>query len=296
VTTDLFNRFDPQRAGFQEVPDNARPFALALPRNSFSPRLVARAGDVWRGLQDVVVEQSSSVGWPPARYAETKTMFVVRSMRVRHFGEVTIDMPLVGYTWPASARRGVLFTREVRLLSEQRTVCAASQEWAYLTHDMQPTRADDALLQAFTLSPGFQSVELPNLAPVSNARPFRFTLSAWHLWMDPFGHVNHPAYVDFCDEATSRALSAAGLDAQRLVPRAEVVHFKAAVNALDDVTVTTRLVGAEGAVAQLEHQLSVADKLVARAYTYRTLQGARDGEWMAALQEGLATDPLGARV
>ena len=61
-------------------PGTAKAFPVVLQRNSFSPRLSARAGDVWRAMQDVVVDQSADVGWTPARYDSTNTMFVVRSM------------------------------------------------------------------------------------------------------------------------------------------------------------------------------------------------------------------------
>src|SRR5690606_7493872 len=70
-----------------------------------------------------------------------------------------------------------------------------------------------------------------------------FEFSAWFTWMDPLNHANHPAYVDWCDEALSRVMHRAGLDPIDLVPVAEEVAFKAGVVALDPVRVTVRMVG-----------------------------------------------------
>ncbi|MCA0424792.1 MAG: hypothetical protein LCH61_16005, partial [Proteobacteria bacterium] len=92
-------------------PESAKPFPVVLQRNSFSPRLSARAGDVWRAMQDVVVDQSAAVGWTPARYESSGTLFIVRSMTVTHVRELRFEDQLVGRTWPVRARRDMLFTR-----------------------------------------------------------------------------------------------------------------------------------------------------------------------------------------
>ena len=60
---------------------------LHLARSAFTPRDVARAGDVWRVFQEAAVAGSSAVGWPPGRYRETGTAFVVRQMTVVHHRE-----------------------------------------------------------------------------------------------------------------------------------------------------------------------------------------------------------------
>lgn len=264
-------------------PDTAKAFPVVLQRNSFSPRLSARAGDVWRSMQDVVVDQSADVGWTPARYDTTNTMFVVRSMTLQHLRELRFEDKLVGRTWPVRARRDMLFTREVRLFAGDELVAAASQEWAYLSRTLEPIRAGADIYSAFTREEGFPSAELPAHTPVSGFPVQRFTFRTWHGWMDPFGHINHPAYVDFCDEATSRTLARAALPALQLSPLAEAVHFRAAIGADVEVTVEVHLVGEVGDDAVLlSHRILVGEKVCATAKTVRRLIGHGRDAWHSA--------------
>lgn len=264
-------------------PDSAKAFPVALQRNSFSPRLSARAGDVWRAMQDVVVDQSADVGWTPARYESTGTMFIVRSMTLQHARELRFEDRLVGRTWPVRARRDMLFTREVRLFAGDELVASASQEWAYLSRKLEPIRAGQDIYSAFQREEGFPSVDLPAHEPIEGLPVFRFTFRTWHLWMDPFGHINHPAYVDFCDEATSRVLAKAGLPALQLSPLAESVHFRAAIGADEDVIAEVHLIGAVGDDAVLlGHRILIGDKVCATAKTVRRLFGHGRDAWRAA--------------
>lgn len=266
-----------------EAPQSARTFPVSLQRNSFSPRLSARAGDVWRAMQDVVVDQSADVGWTPDRYERTATLFVVRSMTVQHQRELRYEDRLVGRTWPVTARRETFFTREVRLFAADTLVAAASQEWVFLSRALEPIRAGKAIFDAFTREEGFPSVELPAFAPEQPAPARCFEFDTWHGWMDPFGHVNHPAYVDFCDEATSRVLAGAGLPALQLAPLAESVHFRAAIGAEQRVTVETTLVGTlPPDAAVLAHRVLVGDRVCATAKSVRRLLGAGHEAWRSA--------------
>lgn len=254
------------------VPPETLSFPVSLQRSSFGPRLAARAGDVWRAMQDVVVDQSASVGWTPERYVQANTMFVVRTMTVRHEREVRIHEPLHGRTWPSRARREMLFTREVRLFSGETLLAAATQEWAYLTRDLQPTRAGKELFDAFTLHPGYPEVALPPFTPAGAQPAHRFDFTVWHGWMDPHAHVNHAAYVDFCDEGAARLVAAGGGDPQRLAPVAETVHFRAALGAAAQVTVETTPAGQgpQGALV-FRHRVLAGERVCATATTVRRL-------------------------
>ena len=256
-----------------------------LQRNSFGPRLVARAGDVWRAMQDVVVDQSTAVGWAPERYAATNSMFIVRTMTVKHSRELRIGEPLTGYTWVSRARRKVLFTREVRLLTNTEVVAVATQEWAFLTRDLQPSNPGPELYEAFPIIDGFEHIELDSPTQViTTPKRHHFRFRTWHTWMDPFAHINHPAYVDFCDEAICRIAGSAGLEPQHLMPVAEQVHFRAAIAADVDVEVETALVGTLGNAAVLEHRVIVGDKVCALATTVRSLLGADEASWVKVFE------------
>ena len=255
----------------QTVPDETLTFPVALQRHCFGPRLVAHAGDVWRAMQDVVVDQSSSVGWTAERYVEKNCMFVVRTMTVRHRRELGITDQLLGRTWPSRARRDMLFTRQVRLFAGNELVAGATQEWAFLTRDLQPTRAGKDIYDAFKLIEGYPEIELPSFVAQNDNPNHVFDFTVWHSWMDPQGHVNHAAYVDYCDEGVARVVAAQGKDPQKLVPVAESVHFRAAIVAGELITVETGLAGHVQGALVFKHRVLSGDRVCATATTVRSL-------------------------
>lgn len=252
--------------------------SILLPRNAFSPREAARAGDLWRACQDVAVGASIAGGWPPLRYREAGTSFVVRSMTVLHHRETAYGDALRGTTWVSRFRRDMLSTREVRIADAQGPVVSARQEWVHVSAALAPTRAGVELTSAFPQEPGPPGdvpPELPTLAHAADAHaPHVFSFAAWSTWMDPLAHANHPAYVDWCDEATSRAMLRAGLDPVALVPVGEEVLFKSGVVAGEDVRVESVAEGwtASGA-AILSHRVLVGDRPCAIATTIRRVLG-----------------------
>lgn len=265
-------------------PREAQPFPVSLQRNVYSPRLAVRAGDVWRAMQDVVVDHSTSVGWTPERYVASNRMFVVRSMTVRHLEELTFGRAVVGRTWPSGQRRGMFFSREVRLSAGEALVAAASQEWAYLSRDLQLVRAGPEVLAVFHVVEGFPKVTLPAVQETPDTPVHHFDFRTWHLWMDPHAHVNHAAYVDFCDEATSRVLAARGLDPQAMQPVAEHVHFRQPIGPDAAVRVETQLKGAVAPdAAAFSHRIVVGDDVCATVTTVRRLLGRASLDWLDAL-------------
>ncbi len=250
-------------------PPRAAAFEVLLPRNGFGPRLAGRAGDVWRAMQDVVADHSDSVGWTPERFVAAGTMFVVRTMTVEHVREVHINEPLTGRTWPSRARRQMLFTRQVRLFSGHELVATASQEWAYLSREVQATRAGKELFDAYTIDEGYPEVSVPRAEVAPDAPVRRFSFTVWHGWMDSNGHANHTAYVDYCDEGVARIVAAEGGDAQALVPVKETVHFRAAVGAGDEVTVETTEAAPQDDARVFSHRILVAGKVCATATLVR---------------------------
>jgi len=141
---------------------------------------------------------------------------------------------------------------------------------------MKPARAPEALSSAFLPhdEPNDPGATLPEIAePAGEPALHRFELTPWFTWMDPLDHVNHPAYVDFCDEAIARVAHGAGIAPLGLRPRAERMTYSRGLGALETAVVETRLKGrtADGAVV-CEHQILLADgTLCARGTTVRDL-------------------------
>jgi acyl-CoA thioesterase FadM len=252
--------------------------SIVLPRNAFSPREAARAADLWRACQDVAVGASIAGGWPPIRYREAGTSFVVRSELVVHHRETAYGDALRGTTWVSRFRRQMLSTREVRIRDAAGPIVTARQEWVHVSAQLEPARAGDSLTSAFPVEPGPDGdvgPEMPRVArPIEPHAAHVFGFEAWNVWMDPLAHANHPAYVDYCEEAIARALLAAGLDPVAVVPVAEEVLFKSGVVAGEKVRVESTAEGwTESGAAVIGHRILVGERVCAIATTVRRLLG-----------------------
>ncbi len=256
---------------------------LRLPRHAFSPRDAARAGDVWRCFQEAAVEASARAGWPPMRYRETGTAFVVRQMTVVHHREATYGEDTRARTWVGRFRRDTISTREVRLLGDDGVVAAATQEWVHVNAQLKPTRAGPELVSCFPSYDGDPSPELPEYEDLPGAT-HTFRLGCWYTWMDPLGHVNHPVYVDWCDECISRAMVQAGLDPIALQPVAERLTFRAGIRAPEEAVVEARRVGrtAAGDLVLAHRVLDAGGTPCADGTTVRRLAGADPAPLVAA--------------
>ena len=247
-------------------------FPLTLPRHAFSVRDAARAGDVWRCFQEAAVEASTRAGWSPLRYRAVGTAFVVRSLVAVHHREAIYGERTRARTWVSRFRRDIFSTRQVRLLSEDGPVSSATQEWAHVSAGLKPTRASAELLAAFPLHEEDPSTELPAWLPLPGARTL-FHFEPWFTSMDPLDHANHPAYLDWCDEAISRVMAEAGLGPATLRPVAEKLTFRAGATALERITVESERVGrTERGDLVLSHRVLKEDGTVcAEGTTVRTL-------------------------
>ncbi|NOY90805.1 MAG: hypothetical protein GXP55_06295 [Deltaproteobacteria bacterium] len=264
-------------------------FPLRIPRQAFSARNAARAGDVWRAFQEVALEGSTRAGWPPMRYREGDTAFVVRSMVVVHHAEATYGEELSARTWIRRMRRGTLCTRELRLESARGPLATATQEWVHVGPERKPMRARPELVAAFPEREDGTTATLPEWRPTRGPTTY-FSFDVWYTWMDPLDHVNHPAYLDFCDEATSRALVDAGLSPLSLAPVAEKLTFRSGAVAGERLVVSTTPCGVIGdQVVVLSHELRVGDRLCADGLTLRRLTDAAPN----ALDHALGTHALG---
>lgn len=250
-------------------------FDLLLPRHAFSARDAARAGDIWRALQDAATLSSTHFGWPPERYRAEGIAFVVRQQTTTHPVEARYGQAVKARTCLKEFRRGLLVTRELWLEAEQGVIARSSQEWAHVKvtpEGMRPWRAPAELIGSFPVHPEVQSVDLPRFEELPGAREHVFRFRCWWTWMDPLDHANHPAYVDWCDEAISVAMAEAGLAPLALRPVAERVKWRLGVEAPAEVTVRTTVAGVTDAGDVVcQHKIEAGDALAALAWTVRRL-------------------------
>lgn len=247
-------------------------FPLALPRNAFTAREAPRAGDIWRLCQDVATLASIRAGWPPARFRAEKVAFIVYKMTLLHEAETPYGAELDTRTWVSRLRRRTLCTREVRVRSGDEPVIAATQEWVHVDGDtLRPKQGSVQTAAAFPEIDLGPSVVMPSFDELPGAED-EFVFDMWQTWSDPLAHANHPAYIDWCDEATSRHMLASGLDPVLLRPIAEQVAFRSSVLPGERVTVRTRRVGVIGMDAVvLKHHLETERGPAADATSVRAL-------------------------
>lgn len=212
---------------------------MRIPRHACTPRDTARAGDLWRIVQDAAVDDAADRGWPPERFRAMGTGFVVREMRAIHLREARYGEDLAVSTQIADHRRAVLMRRDTQIAG----VMNATADWVHIGPDGAPGGGSPELIAAFPIHPDAGSgPALPEFPPTGSALGTAampsFTFSPWWTEMDPLGHTNHPRYVDWADEVLARALHAAGLDPVGVVPVADRVRFRLGARASDTVTIT----------------------------------------------------------
>ena len=247
-----------------------------------TPRGVARPAEVWRLCQDAVVQASSQQGWPPERYQAAGNSFVLARMVTHHHQELSVGVPLCARTWVRAFHRQTLCDREVVLHTAEGAVAVtAAQRWAHVSAaELRLTRAPEDLIAAFPLCRLSDVPALPSaLAPLPAASGDTWTLAfrCWHTWLDPLRHVNHPTYLEWCDESLMQRLAAAGVAPERLQPVAEEVHYRQSIMGDDPVEVRSTLAGVDGAgqVVSIRHTIAHPDSgmVYAVATTVRRLVG-----------------------
>ncbi len=243
-----------------------------MPRHAFSLRDVARPSVVWRACQDVAVDASIAGGWPPERYRQAEIALVIREMTVVHHREAVYGERFNARTWLARTRRNLLSTRELRLENAAGPYASVTQEWVHVSAALRPQRAPADLTEAFEPVELESSVVMPAWEKAPGTREHTLEFRTWQTWMDPLGHINHPMYIDFADEAVARIIAAAGIAEERLRPVADNAVFRAGIGPEVQVRVTSRLLGrtANGACV-IGHEIHTGEILCAELTTQRTL-------------------------
>ena len=258
-------------------------FPLILPRNAFTAREVPRAADIWRLCQDAATLASINSGWPASRFRTEGVTFFVYKMTVVHDVETPYGTVLDTKTWISRFRRRTLSAREVRIQTGGQRVAAATQEWVHVDGDtLKPKQGSVELGAAFSAVDVEPSVTLPTFDELPGA-VYEFAFDMWQTWADPLAHANHPDYLGWCDEATSRRMVAAGLDPVLLQPIAEQVTFRLSVLPGERVTVRTKRIGAIGTDAVvLMHHLETERGTAADATSVRSLAGVSGAALISA--------------
>lgn len=265
------------------VTDGLFEFELKLPRNAFTSREVPRAGDLWRMCQDAATLASIESAWPPERFRDEKVAFIVYRMTMVHDSPSAYGSVIHAKTWVSRMRRRTLCTREVRLSRGGQRLAGATQEWVHVDFEtLKPKQGTAESAAAFPEVDVEPSLTMPEYEEAPGLETeFRFDM--WQTWADPLAHANHPAYVDWCDESTSRHMVAAGFDPVLLRPLAETVTYRSAVLPGEEVVVSTKRIGTVGDdTVVLQHRMATERGTAAEAVSVRALAEGSGAQWIRA--------------
>jgi acyl-CoA thioesterase FadM len=250
----------------------------------FSARDACRAGELWRVFQEAAIEASTRAGWPPERYRETKSAFVVSEMMVRHHREPWYGEAIEARTWVSQMRRGTISVREIRLSAKEGAIADATQKWVYVDASLRPLRGGPGLTEAFPEHDEGPSVAVPKIAEQTPGATHEHAFRPWHTWMDPLDHVNHTSYLDWCDETVAQRMHHAGIWPALLKPVAERVRFQSAASVDDEIVVRTTRTGClESGDVVFDHSITTrGGRACAQATTVRTLADGNPDRLAAA--------------
>ena len=188
----------------------------------------ARTSSLLRYAQDIAWIHSDGLGFTRQWYAERGLAWVVRAAEMTILAPVPLGSTLMLSTAPTGFRRVWGRRRtEARLESGQLAMWGYT-DWVMTDHRGMPGRIPAEFPAAFAVPPGtFEPVRVPLPGTPPDATVHRTVVRPQDL--DPMGHVNNAAYLDYLEEA----LHAAGDAAQSTlvaVPRRVRLEYAAAAS------------------------------------------------------------------
>lgn len=193
-----------------------------------------RASTILRWAQDAAWIHSETLGYDRAWYLARGLTWLVRAVELAvrepvRFGEtVAVSTEVTGFrrVW---ARRRTEVTRDGRLLAWVHT------DWVMIDARRLPTRIPDEFPARFEIAPGPFSpgrVDLPEAPPAATVREFAVRQAD----LDPLGHVNNAAYLDYLEEVV--ADQPGGIPRPATVPRTYRLEYLAAAGPGDRLLAT----------------------------------------------------------
>ena len=167
-----------------------------------TPAGTVRASALLRYAQDVAWIHSERLGFDRAWYEERGLTWLVRSALLVIEGAaptgeaVTVETRIVGYRRVWARRRTTFVDRH------RRAIGWAFTDWVIVDRRGQPTRVPDALPALFASPPpSFEPVRVTLSRTPDEAATIATPVRRSDL--DPLGHVNNAAYLDYLEDAVA---------------------------------------------------------------------------------------------
>lgn len=224
---------DPEGAPAAEVGRRATvPYRVRF--DEATPDGDVRASTILRWAQDAAWIHSEALGYDRSWYLAHGLSWLVRAVELAvrepvRFGEtVAVSTEVTGFrrVW---ARRRTEVTRDGRLLAWVHT------DWVMIDARGLPTRIPDEFPARFEIAPGPFSpgrVDLPEAPPAATVREFAVRQAD----LDPLGHVNNAAYLDYLEEVLADLPG--GIVRPAAIPRTYRLEYLAAAGPGDRLLAT----------------------------------------------------------
>ena len=209
-----------------ELPANGMTVPYRLRFDECGPDGNARTSALLRYAQDIAWLHSDALGFTREWYAERGLAWVVRAAEIAILASVPLGTMLLVSTAPTGFRRVWGRRRTEARLEDGRLVMWGHTDWVMTDHRGLPGRIPAEFPAAFAVPPGtFEPVRVPLPEAPADATVLRASVRRQDL--DPMGHVNNAAYLDYLEET----LYAAGEPGRRImaaVPRRIRLEYAAA--------------------------------------------------------------------
>jgi acyl-CoA thioesterase FadM len=212
-----------------DVPANGISVPYRLRFDECGPDGNARTSSLLRYAQDIAWIHSEGLGFTREWYAERGLAWVVRAAEMVILAPVPLGTTLLFSTAPTGFRRVWGRRRTEARLPDGELAMWGHTDWVMTDHRGMPGRIPAEFPAAFALPLGtFEPVRVPLPETPAMATVLRSIVRPQDI--DPMGHVNNAAYLDFLEEA----LDAAGDPGRRMltaVPRRVRLEYAAAAAA-----------------------------------------------------------------
>jgi len=187
---------------------------------------IARTSAFLRYAQDVAWIHSERKGFGREWYAEHGLAWVVRAAEIAILAPIPLGTTLIVSTAVTGLRRVWARRRTEARLADGTLAAWGHTDWVVIDRRGTPGRVPPEFPAAFAVPPGsFEPGRVPLREPPPDAIVHRATVRPQDL--DPMGHVNNAAYVDYLEEVLHAACEA-GRRMLTSVPRRVRLEYVAA--------------------------------------------------------------------
>jgi len=161
-----------------------------------------RSSGYLRYAQDLAWIHSESAGFGREWYAERRLTWLVKAIELQivvdaaYGTELTVSTDVVGFRRVWARRRS-----EFRPSQSDRTTAVAVTDWVLLDGGGRPVRPPQEILDIFVhKTDAFAPLRVTPGVPDESAEISRVELAVRLAELDPMGHVNNAAYLDYLDD------------------------------------------------------------------------------------------------